>query len=71
MIFYMSINLKENISGIFQGLFQVTCDRVTDRKARGPQEAGGNKLQVADVFVFPSLHKIQGFFLTTPGSALS
>ena len=25
-------------------------ERVTDRKARGPQAAGENKLQVADVF---------------------
>ena len=53
MIFYMRISLKENISGICQGLFQVTCERVTDRKARDPQEAGGNKLQVTDVlFLF-------------------
>ena len=27
-------------------------ERVTGRKARGPQVAGGNKLQLADVF-FP------------------
>ena len=32
--------------------------RVTGRKARGRQGAGGNKLQVADFF-FPSLHKIK------------
>ena len=52
-----SISLKENLSGIFQGLFQDTCERVTDRKARGPQEAGGNKLQVADIsFLFFLLH---------------
>ena len=64
MIFYMSINLKENISGIFQGLFQVTCDRVTDRKARGPQEAGGNKwrtscLELTSVFLLMEM-----FFLS-------
>ena len=42
------------------GLLQ--SERVTDRKARHPQAAGGNKLKVADVF-FPSLHKIRrGFF---------
>ena len=52
-----SISLKENLSGICQGLFQDTCERVTDRKARGPQEAGGNKLQVADIsFLFFLLH---------------
>ena len=39
-------------------------ERVTGRKARGSQVAGGNKLQVADVFFFfPSLHKMKrGFF---------
>ena len=31
-------------------------ERVTGRKARGPQVAGGNKLQVADFFV-PSLQQ--------------
>ena len=28
-------------------------ERVTGRKARGPQTARGNKLQVADFFFFP------------------
>ena len=38
-------------------------ERVTGRKARGLQVAGGNKLQVADFFSFLSLHKIKrGFF---------
>ena len=37
-------------------------ERVTDRKARDPQVAGGNKLQVVDI-ICPSLHKIKrGFF---------
>ena len=40
----------------------VRPQRVTGRKARGPQAAGGYKLQVADFF-FPSLHKIKrGFY---------
>ena len=37
-------------------------ERVIGRKSRGPQVAGRNKLQVADI-TFPSLHKIKrGFF---------
>ena len=43
-------------------------ERTTGRKARGPQAAEGNKLQVADVlcfvlFCFPSLHRIKRGFL--------
>ena len=37
-------------------------ERVTGRKARGPQVAGGNKLQVADVFFFPTLTKLKEAF---------
>ena len=49
-------------------------ERVTGRKAKGPQAAGENKLQVADVF--PLLYtklKEPSFdsMLMTPGSALS
>ena len=33
-------------------------ERGTGRKARDPQDAGGNKLQVAD-FVVPFLYKIK------------
>lgn len=32
---------------------------VADRKARDPQEAGGNRLASGRRFVFPSLHKIK------------
>ena len=35
-----------------------TNERVTGRKAKGPQAVGGNKLQVAWFFFFLSLHKI-------------
>ena len=36
-------------------------ERVIGRKAKGPQAAGGNKLQVADSFIL-FLHKIGIFF---------
>ena len=36
-------------------------ERVIGRKAKGPQAAGGNKLQVADGFIL-FLHKIKRIF---------
>ena len=51
-----------SIAHVRIGMDVIKVERVTGRKARGPPEAGGNKLQVADFF-FPSLHKIKrGFF---------
>ena len=38
----------------YRGALGVDGETVTGRKARGPQVAGGNKLQVEDV-LFPSL----------------
>ena len=48
--------------------------RVTGRKARGPQAAGGNKLQVADIFslLYTKLKEASfNYALITPGSALT
>ena len=49
-------------------------ERVTGMKARGPQVAGGNKLQVADVSFLLHIKLKEASFnsvLRTPGSALS
>ena len=44
-------------------MWVVGTESVTGREARGPQASGGNKLQMADFFFFPSLNKIKrGFF---------
>ena len=53
--------LKPKI-GVLRGLLK-GIERVKGRKARGFQVAGGNKLQVADVFLFPSLHRIKSLLL--------
>ena len=42
-----------------QSILKQISERVTGKKARGPDTAGGNKLHVAGFFYFPSLHKIK------------
>ena len=41
-----------SIAHVRIGMDVIKVERVTGRKARGPQVAGGNKLQVADAFFF-------------------
>ena len=46
-------------------------ERVTGRKARGPQVAGGKKLRVAGLFSFSNPKLEEASVLMIPGSALS
>ena len=53
---------------------QEGIERVTGRKARGPQAAGGNRLQMADVYFLLYTKLKEASFnsvLKTPSSALS